>query len=255
MLLFFGFTFYSFGTDPEQISIPLSNPDKPGLVSVNHYKGSIIVKGYRGRSVVISAGYRNINNKNSMKLITGPAIKLSAMEKDNVVIVTTNSYRRTIDLNIMVPHNFSLKLSTDNNGEILVSDVNGVLELNNNNGNVKLMNVSGSAIISTIDGNIYADYISVTPDMPMAFSTIEGRIDLYFPVNADISLKMKTEYGKIFSDFSIDLVKRKMKIQKNNNTGSTKISLDDWTYGKINSGGPEYLIKTLNGDIYIKKKK
>ena len=245
----------SFGADSEQISIPLSNPGKPGLVSVNHYKGSINVSGYSGETIVITASYRDPLNNNGLKLISGSALKLNATEKDNVVFVSVNSYRKTIDLDIQVPRSFSLKLSTDDNGEILVRDVNGVFELNNNNGDVKLLNVSGSSIVSTIDGNIFADYIKVDPDFPMVFSTIEGNIDLHFPVNADICLKMRTEYGEIYSDFLINLDKRKTNIRKHKNSGSTKITLDQWTYGKINKGGPEYLIKSLNGSIYIKKKK
>ena len=246
---------FSFGEDSEQISVPLSSSHKPGLVSVNHYKGSINVTGYNGKTIVITASYRKPVNDNGMKLISGSSLKLSATEKDNVVFVSVNSYRKTIDLDIRVPRNFSLKLSTDDNGEILVRDINGVFELNNNNGDVKLINVSGSSVVSTIDGNIYADYVKVDTDMPMVFSTIEGNIDLHFPADADICLKMRTEYGEIYSDFIIDVDKRKTNIRKHKNSGSTKISLDQWTYGKINKGGPEYLIKSLNGSIYIKKKK
>ena len=253
--LLFCSSFYYFGSEPEQISIPLSNPAKPGLVSINHYKGSIHVTGYRGKTVVITANYRNLVNGNGMRLISSSAIKLSAEEKNNIVIVKANSYRRTIDLNIRVPYDFSVKISNDDNGDILVRDVSGVFELNNNNGDVKLINVSGSAIISTIDGNIIADFINVDPEMPMVFSTIEGKIDLTLPEDANISMKMRTEYGEIYSDFNIDINKRKTNIRKHKNTGSTNITLDDWTYGKINSGGSEFLIKSLNGNIYIKKKK
>ncbi len=244
----------SYGSDPEQISVPLSNSGKPGLVSVNHYKGSINVSGYNGKTIVITASYRDPMNNNGMKLISGSALKLSATEKDNVVFVSVNSYRKTIDLDIRVPRNFSLKLSTDDNGEIFVRDINGVFEINNNNGDVKLVNVSGSSIISTIDGNIFADFVKVDPDMPMVFSTIEGNIDLRFPVDADICLKMRTEYGEIYSDFTINVDKRKTNIRKHKNSGSTKVTLDQWTYGKINKGGAEYLIKSLNGNIYIKKR-
>ncbi len=246
---------YLNGTETEQISVPLSIAGKPGLVSVSHYKGSINVTGYNGQSIVVNASYREPVNNNGMKLISGSALKLSATEKDNVVFISVNSYRKTIDLDIRVPRNFSLKLSTEDNGEIFVRDINGVFEINNNNGNVKLLNVSGSSIVSTIDGDIFADYVKTDPDLPMVFSTIEGNIDLHFPVDADICLKMRTEYGEIYSDFVINVDKRKTNIRKHKNSGSTKITLDQWTYGKINKGGPEYLIKSLNGSIYIKKKK
>ncbi|MCK4890342.1 MAG: DUF4097 family beta strand repeat protein [Candidatus Aminicenantes bacterium] len=244
-----------FGSGTDQILIPLSNPDKPGTISINHYKGSIHVTGYSGKTVMITANYRNPTNSNGMKLISSSAVTLSATEKNNVVVVKVNSYRRTIDLDIRVPYEFSLIISNDDNGDILVRDVSGVFELNNNNGDVKLFNVSGSAIISTIDGNILTDFINVDPEMPMALSTIEGQIDMNLPGNANISLKMRTEYGEIYSDFNINIDKRKINIRKHKNTRSTNITLDGWTYGKINNGGPEYLIKTLNGNIYIKKKK
>lgn len=244
-----------FGSGAEQILIPLSNPDKPGLLSINHYKGSINVTGYSGKTVMITANYRNPVNSNGMKLISSSAVTLSATEKNNIVVVKVNSYRRTIDLDIRVPYDFSLKISNDDNGEILIRDVSGVFELNNNNGDVKLFSVSGSAIISTIDGNILTNFINVDPEMPMALSTIEGRIDMILPGDANISLKMRTEYGEIYSDFDISIDKRKTNIRKHKSSRSTKITLDGWTYGKINNGGPEYLIKTLNGSIYIKKKK
>ena len=109
LVLLFILFIHSYGSESEQISIPLSNSGKPGLVSVNHYKGSIKVTGYNGKAIVITASYRRSENNNGMKLISGSALKLSATEKDNVVFVSVNSFRRTIDLDIRVPRNFSLK--------------------------------------------------------------------------------------------------------------------------------------------------
>ena len=37
-------------------------------------------------------------------------------------------------------------------------------------------------------------------------------------------------------------------------TGVFKVSLEDWTFGLINGGGPEFLFKTLEGNIYIREK-
>jgi len=244
-----------YGTEPEQITVPLSDPSRPGLVSVNHYKGSIRVTGYDGNGIVVTARYRNAGSNGGMKRIAGPALKLSATEKDNVVFVSVNSFRKTIDLDILVPKNFSLKLSTEDNGKIIVGNVNGVFELNNNNGDVRLLDVSGSAIVSTIDGNILADFRRVDSELPMAFTTIEGTIDLTFPGDSDICLKIKTEYGEVYSDFNINVDKRKSTVTRHKRSGSTKVTLDQWTYGKINNGGPEYLIKSMNGNIFIRRKK
>jgi hypothetical protein len=31
------------------------------------------------------------------------------------------------------------------------------------------------------------------------------------------------------------------------------VNVENWVYGKINAGGPELMMKTMNGNIYIKK--
>ena len=39
----------------KQITVPLSSPDGPGILIVNHHKGSINVTGYAGDSVIVRA--------------------------------------------------------------------------------------------------------------------------------------------------------------------------------------------------------
>ena len=89
----------------------------------------------------------------------------------------------------------------------------------------------------------------------MAFSSIEGKIDVTFPADVKAYVKMKSDNGDIFSDFDIEIDKRKTQVNKSDKTGVYKISLEDWTNGKINGGGPEILLKTLEGNIYIRKGK
>ncbi len=246
----------------EQIIVPLSDPKEPGKLIIDHFKGSIHVLGYQGEAVIISATSRLSKTKiesktdnNGLKRIASHKIQLSAQEKDNEIVVTTNSHRGTIDLEIRIPINFSLKLKTYYNGKIHVQNVSGDLEITNINGNVNMENISGSAVVNTIDGHILANFNKVTPDVPMAFSSVEGRIDVTFPADIKAYVKMKSDNGKIFSDFNIQIDKRKTQVNKFDKTGVYKISLEDWTNGKINGGGPEILLKTLEGNIYIRKGK
>ena len=115
-----------------------------------------------------------------------------------------------------------------------------------------LENISGSAVVNTIDGHILANFNKVTPELPMAFSSIEGKIDVTFPANVKADVKMKSDNGNIFSDFDIEIDKRKTQVNKSDKSGAYKISLENWSNGKINGGGPEILFKTLEGNIYIR---
>jgi len=246
----------------EQIIIPLSLPGEPGVLTIDHIKGSIKVTGYDGDAVIINASIRQKEGKEpddeydgDLKRIAPIIIQLSAQEKNNEIIVNTNSHKNTIDLNISVPHIFTLKLKTYHNGDIVVRNVTGEMEISNINGDVILKDINGSAVVNTLDGDITIQFSEIFPDLPMAFTSIEGKIDVTFPQNVKVLVKMKSDNGEIFSDFNFEMVKRETNVDKSNQTGLFKVSLEDWVRGKINGGGPELLFKTLEGNIYIRKQK
>jgi len=177
---------------------------------------------------------------------------LTAQEKDNEVVVATNSHKRTIDLHVRRPIHFSLKLKTYHNGEIHIKNVSGEMEITNINGDVSLEEVKGSAVVNTIDGDILAEFRDVTPDAPMAFTSVEGKIDVIFPSDIKATVKMKSDNGEIFSDFDVVMEKRKSQTDLSNITGIKKVSLEEWTQGSINGGGPIILLKSLEGNIFIR---
>ncbi len=222
--------------EKKTITIPLSQPSSSGRLRVNHYKGSIKVSGYDGTLVMATATYRESVAKSGKNSNTVP--ELSAVERNNDVTIYTDSERLTVDLDIMVPRNMDLHLQTYDNGRIEVTNVTGEMEINNTNGPITLIGVSGPAMLSTIDGNILVKFSDIPAETPMAFTSISGDIDLTFPAAANLNLKMKTEYGAIFHDSSIKLFTDK-------SSGSLKI-------GILNRGGAEAMIKTLNGNIYIR---
>lgn len=228
----------------KQVSLHLSNPDAPGLLRVNHYKGSILVRGYEGTIVEIFASYREDVQSEGMEKINRSTLELSGQEQNNEVRVYTDSHRRTVDLTIMVPHDFSLNLYTYDKGIIEVVNVRGEMEISNINGPVRLLDVAGSAVCSTVDGDILVKFQDITPGVPMAFSSLEGNIDITFPQGADASFKMMSDNGDIYTEN--DWVK-KIKAP-----GKSSLS-QDWSYGEINGGGAEILLKSLNGSIYIRK--
>ncbi len=45
------------------------------------------------------------------------------------------------------------------------------------------------------------------------------------------------------------------KVNKTSKDGMYRLTIDEWVYGKINGGGPEVMMKTMNGSIYIRKAK
>ncbi|HEY6902521.1 MAG TPA: DUF4097 family beta strand repeat-containing protein, partial [Puia sp.] len=142
-----------------------------------------------------------------------------------------------------------------NHGEISVSNISGKMEINTVNGPITLKDVSGSVVANTVSGSVVVTFKTIDPNAAMAFSTLSGQVDVTFPAELKSNVKLKTDQGGIFTDFDIAVDKTAPQVKKTTEGNMYKINLDEWVYGKINGGGPEMMMKTMTGNIYIRKAK
>ena len=78
------FSLASESNHTEQISVPLSNPDKPGVLIVNHHKGSVNVTGYNGDMVIVRASMPYGTDDTASESCD---IYLNAIENNNHVVI------------------------------------------------------------------------------------------------------------------------------------------------------------------------
>ena len=245
----------------ELFTVPLSNPGNPGKLIVEQLAGSIHVTAYEGKEVIVKASFGNEKEhfedqkvKDGLKKITNSSLKISAEEKNNVVQIINERWNKTTNLEIKVPSNFSLKLGTVNQGNISAKGVKGEMEISNVNGEITLTDVSGSASADTVNGDITINFLSVTDGASMAFSSMNGDLEVTFPKSTKGRLKLKSEQGDIFTDFDMTVKKQQPVVDENTSNGKYKVKIEQWVNGEINGGGPEMLFKTFNGDIIIRSK-
>ncbi len=243
----------------ELFSVPLSDANSPGKLIVEQLAGSIDVLAYEGNEVVVKASfgnkkehYKEEKEKSGLRRIQNSSLKISAEEKNNVVRIINEQWDRATNLEIKVPKNFSLKLGTVNQGNINVKGVSGEMEISNVNGEITLESVSGSALADTVNGDIKVGFVSVTPDVNMAFSSLNGDLDVTFPNSVKSDLKLKSEQGDIYTDFEMVTDKQKAVSKTDKSSSTYKVQIEQWVRGQLNGGGPEMLFKTFNGDIIIR---
>lgn len=247
----------------EQLTIPLTDPAKPGTLKVHLISGSIRVTGYSGNQVVIEASTKQPEkpekpreNAEGMKRISkNGSLDISATEEKNVVNVSSRLINARMDLNIKVPMKFSLSVGTVNHGDVLIENVDGEMEITNVNGDIRLVNISGSAVANTVNGVLKANFKTVDAKSPMAFSTLNGNVDVTLPATAKFDVKIKSDQGEIYSDFDVDVDKSAPQATRTAKDGMYKVSIDDWVKGKVNGGGSEIMMKNMNGNIYVRKAK
>lgn len=261
----------------EQMVVPLSEPGKAFKVIAHVMHSSLRVVGYEGKDVVINVtgeahkrdasggSGSNASSGNassgsggsgSMRRIGGNSGGEITAEEDNNTVTINTGLSRFSMIEVKVPQGTAtLNLGAINDGSIVVENVSGQLEVNNVNGPITLTNVAGSVVATTVNGDVVVGLKSVDPQAPMAFSTLNGKIDVTFPPAFKANLKLKAEHGDIFSDFDIEVAHDKPNVNKSSEGHMYKINIDEWVYGKINGGGPEMMMKTTFGSVYIRKGK
>ncbi len=243
----------------DHVSINLSDPARPALVKASLVNGSITVKAYDGKEVVVEARARNRETSRSdsnPKRIAISSTGLSVEEENNDVRIGTDSYMRAVDLTISVPVHTSLKLRAVNDGDITVTGVEGELDVDDVNGSVTLNNVSGSAVAHALNGRLLATFTRVNPQKPMAFSSLNGDIDVTFPADLKANVSIRSDRGDVFSDFDVQLQAASAQpvVEDGRGKGGKyRVKIDKTVHGKINGGGPEFQFTNFQGQIYIRK--
>ena len=246
-------------TGGDKIPVTLSDPSRPARVKVSMVNGGITVKAYEGKEVVVEAharNHENSRNEGGPKRLAISTTGLSVEEENNEVNVNTESYMRAIDVTVSVPVHTSLKLRAVNDGDIVVTGVNGELDVDDINGAVTLNNVSGSVVAHALNGHVYATLTRVEPQKAMAFSSLNGDIDVTFPADLKANVSIRSDRGDVFSDFDVQLKaasSQPVVEDGRGHGGKYRVKIDKTIHGTINGGGPEIQFRNFQGKIYIRK--
>jgi DUF4097 and DUF4098 domain-containing protein YvlB len=224
--------------------------------------GSVTVKGTTRRDVLFiasSQGARDALRRRlqaepppGMRRLTQPA-GLAIEERDNKMSVES-SFNRRVDLEIEVPMKTNLTLSVVNGGGITVESVDGAIEIENVNGGITITNAGGSVVAHAVNGRVVATIARASPDAPMAFTSLNGDIDVTLPASIKANLRLRSDQGDVFTDFDLQVTNSTEARQQSQRNGRTfRVDINRAIYGTINGGGPDFEMRTFNGNVYVRK--
>jgi len=124
-------------------------------------------------------------------------------------------------------------------GEVSAQEINGDIKASSVSGDLVILDSQGGlSYLHTVSGKIRAELKVIDKDVSsMSLSTVSGGITLYLPEDASFDLDISTVSGEIDSGFRvlIDSVSER-KLQ-----------------GKVGTGGLVIELKTVSGDISLRK--
>jgi len=128
--------------------------------------------------------------------------------------------------------------------DLTMRDISGRIEVSLKSGDLRLLNVSGPVVANTISGDIQIKF-NVAPTQPSAVSSVSGDVDVSLPAPSRLSLSMRSISGEIYTDFDLNL-----------GGGSGLKHVGGQTVeGRVNGGGTAFSLKTISGDIFVRKTK
>src|SRR5688572_5638603 len=244
----------------DQVSVPLSDPSRPALIDVSLVQGSITVRGANRKDVLVTArpetdrpSRRYDPDATGMRRIPQTAgFRIS--EVSNRVKISSDSPNRSISFEIEAPLRANLKLHTVNGGEIVVENIEGELDVSNVNGGITLTGVGGSVNAGTTNGSVRATVTRVAAERQMAFTSLNGTVDVTLPPTTKANLRLRSDNGDVYSDFDVQLAPSAPVVQESRGSnGRYRISRNRAIVGAINGGGPEFELRTFNSNVYVRK--
>jgi hypothetical protein len=131
--------------------------------------------------------------------------------------------------------------------DIKVRNFSSELEVNMLNPDIKLDNVTGPVILNLTNGDVEIDFGTVNQNSPISINATNGIIDITLPANTPANISMSTINGEIFTNFDLDFAKKEK-------SGLSYIGGGQKIKGKINGGGVDIKLVTINDNIYLRKK-
>jgi hypothetical protein len=247
--------------NPDRITIPWSDPSRPGLLRINVHQGSIKVRAHSGRDVIVDARAARANQNRppaesgGLRRLDATVSGLVIEEENNVMTISGGGgSSRNVDVEIQVPSRTNLNLRVHQGGDIVVDDIEGEIEAQNHHGSVIANNIAGSVVANTHHGKVTASLRQVTANKPMAFTSFHGNIDLTLPAAAKANMKLRSDRGEIYSDFDIQ-IGRLTQPAPTKQGDRFRIELDRNLTGTINGGGAEFDLRSYHGNLYIRRGK
>lgn len=246
LLILTGFLAATPGYAQDRLTAKWNDPSRPGLLRVNWHNGSISVKTHSSSDVTVESN-QEINPRpdppdaGGLRRIDSGSRGIAVdSDSSNTITLSSRSGSGSGDLQIEVPVKTNLKLESHNGTMISVDGVEGDMEISNHNGSITVTNAAGSVVADSHNSRIVVTLRDVAAGKPMSFTSWNGNVDVTLPSSVKANLKLRTENGGIYTDF--DVLK----------SGS---NADRATTGTINGGGPDFDVRTHNGNIYLRKGK
>lgn len=229
-------------------------PSKSPRIVIDMQGNDVVVEGIEGDELIIKgAGYEEPPKRaDGLRPMYNTAVDNThlglAVTQDGNVVRIARASRHPASYTIRVPRASAVhyvQAGWNGSGDVAVHNVSGDLEVSMTSGDIKLTNVAGPVVANTVSGDVTVHFAPLRQG-PSSISTVSGDVDVSLPPATKATMRMRSISGEVYTDFDMDLGAKQNDLQR---VGGQVVD------GSINGGGNALSLKTVSGDIYVRKAK
>ena len=221
--------------------------------------GEVTVEGADGDEVSIRGdGYEEPDKRaEGLRAVYNSAVDntrlgLAVVREGNTLRIVKAS-RKEVNYTLRVPRKTDVvyRETNWNGGDVRMENLDGYLELTMKSSDAKLLNVRGPVVASSVSGDVTVRFAGLGT-APSAISVVSGDVDVTMPAGTKASLALRSVSGEVYTDFDLSLGQKAAAGQ--NFFGMSQVG-GQTVNGTVNGGGPAVSLKTVSGDIFVRKAK
>ncbi|UJH68822.1 DUF4097 family beta strand repeat-containing protein [Allomuricauda sp. SCSIO 65647] len=212
-------------------------------------KSDITLKTYNANELLIKgSGSSKVSEKaKGLKLVgeggnDNTDVGFYVVQDGNTLLV--KNLRKSEGAEIFLPETQNVSVKSTWSGDIEIEGFSGEVEADAQlNGSIEITGVNGPVTANALNGEIEVEFGTVKQNTPISIHTTNGAIDVSLPGDTPADLTLSTMHGDIYTNFDI---KREEK-DGLKSVSSKKVK------ATVNNGGVNISLKSINGNIYLRK--
>jgi hypothetical protein len=237
------------------------SPKVKGKIEIKNLLGEISLQNSAGSSIIIESDFdmETPERAEGLKLLgsaeDNSGLGVNVTEENGVVLISGAVKQvRDYKYKISVPAGVAVNLDYNSPftaGDLVIESFKGSLETKTLAASVKITNTTGPLTVNTISGNVEVVFSNINQEAPTSLASISGLIDVTVPSGEKATVNVSNMSGNVYNNLDLKPVKEAASDERAYGMSPIRQDIGDFT---LNGGGQKLLLKSISGNIYLRKK-
>lgn len=237
-------------------------PKVKNRVEIVNLLGEISLKNAVGNTLVIESNFdmEKPERAEGLKLLgameDNTNIGVNVTEENGVVMISgVTKQVKDFKYTILIPQGIAVSIDYHSpfaNSDINIDAYKGSLEIKTLSANVKLTECTGPFTVNSISGDVEVVFGNINQDEPSSLASVSGLVDVSVPASAKATFEINNITGNVYNN--LDLKNDSKEDSDERANGMEEIKHKSKNSYTMNGGGQKILVKSVSGNIYLRKK-